>query len=91
MLDPAPDLNYALPAVAAAAARRGNRLNCKARSALNRRFFCGRFSYLYGGWRGETFGLAGVLAGRLFHPRDPSAALIVENDAADSKPARSLS
>lgn len=81
---------YALTVVAAAATRRGNRSNCKARSALNRRFFYGRFS-LNGGWRGVAVRLAGVLADRLFHSPVPSATLVVENEVADSNFARSLS
>jgi len=83
-------LDYDFPVAAKAATRRGNRVNCKARSALNRRFFCGRFS-LIGGWRGAAVRLAGVLADRLFHSPRSSAALVVENEAADSLSARSLS
>ena len=40
-------LDYDFPVAAKAATRRGDRVNCKARSALNLRFFCGRFPH----WR----------------------------------------
>jgi hypothetical protein len=87
-LDPPARLGYSDPAPTAVGDRRGNRKNCKARSALNRRFFCGRFT-VNGGWRGATSGLAGILTGRHFHPREPSAARLVERTAADSRTVRS--
>ena len=89
-VDPPKPLGYNFSVAASAVTRRGNRLNCKARSALNRRFFYGRF-FPIGGWRGAAFGLAGVLADRFFHSPRSSAALVVENEAADSLSARSLS